>query len=151
MEENLKEKFTASLTASEAGNYSPLVLAFAGDAVFELLIRTMLVRRGNARLNDLNRKKNAFAKASAQSRMMGVVEPLLTEREADIYRRGRNASPASSAKNATQSDYRRATGFEALIGYLYLTGEKDRLVELVNAAVESAEPNLKGRISDGLN
>ncbi len=139
------------MSASEAGNYSPLVLAFAGDAVYELLIRTMLVRKGNARLNDLNRRKTAFAKASAQSRMMTAIEPLLTEREADIYRRGRNASPASSAKNASQTDYRRATGFEALIGYLYLMGEKDRILELVDAGVTSEQPNLKGRISDGRN
>ncbi len=151
METNLKEKYTCEMSASEAGNYSPLVLAFAGDAVYELLIRTMLVRKGNARLNDLNRRKTAFAKASAQSRMMTAIEPLLTEREADIYRRGRNASPASSAKNASQTDYRRATGFEALIGYLYLMGEKDRILELVDAGVTSEQPNLKGRISDGRN
>ena len=152
MEENLKELFISEMTPMEAGNYSPLVLAFAGDAAYELAIRTMLVKRGNAHLNDLNRRKASFAKASAQSRMVSVIEPMLTEEEAAILRRGRNAKSVTTAKNAKVSDYRRATGFEALIGYLYLTGRTERMLELIRAGVESEGlKKEKERISDGQN
>lgn len=141
MEKDLTELFVPDCTAAEAGNYSPLVLAFAGDAAYELLIRTMLVKRGNAHLNDLNRRKASFVKASAQSRMMAAIEPYLTQAEADIYKRGRNAKTEHTAKNASVQDYRRATGFEALMGYLYLQGETERMLELVRIGVESEERN----------
>ena len=141
MEENLmkqaKSRFLPACTEEEAGSYSPLVLAFTGDAVFELAVRTMLVRRGNARPNDLNKKKNRYVKAQAQSAMMGTLEALLSQKEEEIYRRGRNAKSFTMAKNATMADYRRATGFEALMGYLYLSGQTERMYELMAAGIDA--------------
>lgn len=151
MEENLKKLFIADYSAAEAGNYSPLVLAFAGDAAYELAVRTMLVKRGNARPNDLTRKKAAYAKASAQSRMSAAIKPYLTEEEAGIFRRGRNAKTSSTAKNASAQDYRRATGLEALIGWLYLTGNVERMLELIRIGVESEDPERKECAGDGQN
>lgn len=135
MEENLKELFACDLSEKEAGSYSPLVLAFLGDAAYEIAVRTYLVKKGNARPNDLNRHKNHLVKASAQSAMMETLEPELTEREEDLYRRGRNAKSPTMAKNATVADYRRATGFETLMGYLFLTGQHERMLELVEKGI----------------
>ncbi len=139
MEENLNRIFLTGLSEEEGKAYSPLVLAFLGDSVYEMYIRTMLVKRGNSRPNQLNRLSSALAKAHAQSLAMDVLLPVLTEKEADIYRRGRNAKSYTMAKNATMGDYRRATGFEALIGYLYLTGQNDRMLTLIQMGVEKNE------------
>lgn len=136
MEESINTEDKEAGSAADPAAYSPLVLAFLGDSVYELMIRTKLVGRGNARLKDLNREKSSYVKASSQSRMMEAIEPLLTEKEESIYHRGRNARSYSSAKNAAIADYRRATGFEALIGYLYLSGEYERMKELVDAGIK---------------
>ncbi len=151
MEEDLKKLFIPDFTAAEAGNYSPLVLAFTGDAVYELAVRTMLVKRGNARPNDLNRRKASYVKASAQSRMMAAIEPCLTEEEDAVFRRGRNAKSATVAKNADPVDYRRATGFEALIGWLYLKGDAERLLEIIRTGIESEGWKKELGIRDGQN
>ena len=143
MEADLKKRFAPELTEEKAGNYSPLVLAFIGDSAYELLVRTMLVNPGNARPNDLNRHKMSLVKADAQSDMMDVIEPHLTGGEKRIYHRGRNAKSYTTAKNATIADYRRATGFEALIGYLYLTGQSDRMMELVSLGIDYVEEKQK--------
>ena len=119
--------------------YSPLTLAYLGDAVYELVIRTALVEKANCPVNKLNRRASSLVKASAQSAMAGAIEPLLTEEEASIYRRGRNAHSPTMAKNATMADYRRATGVEALVGYLYLKGDMDRILELMDAGLSHAE------------
>lgn len=140
MEEDLKKRFIPDATDTEAGSYSPLVLAFLGDAVYETAVRTMLVKRGNARPKDLNRRKNRLVSAEAQSGMMAVLLDELTEEEAEIYRRGRNAKSITTAKNASVSDYRRATGFEALMGYLYLTNRQERLLQLIEKGIEAHEP-----------
>ena len=141
METNLNNNadrlYRPSCTEAEAGSYSPLVLAFMGDTVYETAVRTMLVMRGNARPNDLNKQKNRLVKAAAQSAMMDALEPLLTEAEEAVYRRGRNAKSYTMAKNATMGDYRRATGFEALTGYLYLSGQENRMYELLDAGIAS--------------
>lgn len=139
MERDLRERFIPDKTEQAAESYSPLVLAFIGDSAYELLIRTMLVNPGNARLNDLNRHKMSLVKADAQSDMMDVIEPVLKDREKHIYHRGRNAKSYTTAKNATVADYRRATGFEALIGYLYMTGQSDRMMELVSLGIDYVE------------
>ena len=129
-------RFTPEMTEAEARAYAPLTLAFLGDAVYELAVRTMLVQRGDMRPNELNRRSSLLAKAHAQSDAMSVIEPMLDEKEADIYRRGRNAKSNTMAKNATVGGYRSATGFEALIGYLYLSGRRERMLELIRVAVE---------------
>lgn len=133
----IKEMF--DLENRDIRTYSPLTLAYIGDGVYEVIVRTVLVQRGNCPVNQLHRKASSLVKASAQSAMMGIIEPLLTEEEHQIYRRGRNAHSATMAKNATMSDYRRATGFEALIGYLYLKEEFTRILELVREGIREIE------------
>ena len=119
-------------------SYSPLALAYIGDGIYELVIRTMMVRQGNRQVQKLHRDTSRLVKAQAQSEMMETL--LLSKEEADIYRRGRNAKSFTTAKNASVNDYRRATGFEALMGYLYLQGEMERLMDLVKAAAEQYQP-----------
>lgn len=119
--------------------YSPLTLAFVGDCVFDLYIRTILVARGNRRPESLHKHKSKIVKAAAQAQMAESLSEILTTEEADVYRRGRNAKSFSTAKNASVGDYRKATGFEALIGYLYLTDREDRIIELVKKAIEINE------------
>ena len=115
--------------------YSPLTLAYIGDGVYELVIRTILVKKGNCPVNQLHRKASSLVKAGTQSSMMEVIEPMLSEEEHSFYRRGRNAHSPTMAKHATMADYRRATGFEALMGYLYLKDDFSRIIELVRAGI----------------
>ncbi len=133
MEESLrlfKESFR--LKDADARQYSPLVLAYMGDAVYEILIRTKVVNDGNEQVNKLHKKASALVKAGAQADLLKAIESDLTEEEHAIYKRGRNAKSASMAKNATMKEYRMATGFEALVGYLYLSGQFERLFKLVS-------------------
>lgn len=116
--------------------YSPLTLAFLGDCIFDLVIRTVIVERGNRATDSLHKQKSEIVKASAQSSMVEAILEDLTEMELTVYRRGRNAKSYTSAKNASISDYRRATGFEALMGYLYLTNQEDRMIELIKTSME---------------
>lgn len=111
--------------------YSPLVLAYIGDGIYELIIRTLIVSKGNIPVNKMHKKSASLVKAATQSAMMDVLMEELTEEEITMFKRGRNAKSATSAKNATIHDYRRATGFEALMGYLYLTGQSDRMTRLI--------------------
>lgn len=111
--------------------YSPLTLAYIGDCVYELIIRTKLVTMGNAPVNKLNKKASNLAKASTQAQIIESIMDMLSEEEEAAYKRGRNAHSCTKAKNASTSDYRKATGFEALIGYLYLQKKFDRIMELV--------------------
>lgn len=120
------------LQAVEAAQYSPLVLAYIGDCVYELVVRTVVVNEGNVQVNKMHKKSAELVKAGTQSRMVRLLEPELLPEEMAVFKRGRNAKSATMAKHATMSDYRRATGFEALVGYLYLTEQFDRLVELVS-------------------
>ncbi|MDO4339659.1 MAG: ribonuclease III domain-containing protein [Eubacteriales bacterium] len=119
--------------------YSPLTLAYIGDGVYELVIRTILVKKGNCPVNQLHRKASSLVKAAAQSRMMEILEPELSEEEHSVYKRGRNAHSPTMAKHATMADYRRATGFEALIGYLYLKGDYARMLELIRMGIREEE------------
>ena len=127
------------LEKQDIKSYSPLTLAYLGDAVYELVIRTMLVEKANMQVNKLHQKASSHVKASAQKDMIFAVLDLLTEEEMSVYKRGRNAKSFTSAKNATIGDYRIATGFEALIGYLYLLGKTDRILELVKTGMKNRE------------
>lgn len=111
--------------------YSPLTLAYIGDGIYDLIIRSIVVGEGNTSANLLHRRTSGMVKASAQAEMIRVLLPDLTPEEEAIYKRGRNAHSPTMAKNATMSDYRKATGFEALMGYLYLNNNFVRMVELV--------------------
>ena len=139
-----KNKKSASRTAHEtdtAADYSPLVLAYMGDAVWELIVRTKIVREGNRQVNRMHHDAVRYVKAEAQARMIRLIEPELTPREAGVYRRGRNAHSNTMAKNASMIDYRMATGFEALVGYLWLNGEEERMMSLLRLAVARLEGN----------
>lgn len=136
MEENLNILKEVSQTeAGDVREYSPLTLAYMGDAVYELLIRTKVVTHGNAPVNKLNKKASQLAKAGAQSAMAEILVEYFTEEELSVYKRGRNAHSYTKAKNATTGDYRRATGFEAVFGYLYLKGDMLRISELFSLAM----------------
>lgn len=118
---------------------SPLVLAYIGDCVFDLIIKLMVTGRGNRQVNKLHEETSRYVQASAQSYMMRAVQEHLNTEEHAVYRRGRNAKSVSPAKNQSITDYRRATGFEALVGYLYLKGDYSRLAELVTIGLKSME------------
>lgn len=133
----LKETF--ELEYQDIRTYSPLTLAYIGDAIYELVIRTILVEKGNAQVNKLHKRASRLVKASAQSAMIEKLKPYLTEEERGVFKRGRNAKAATMAKNATMSDYRRATGFEALMGYLYLTEQWERMLELMKTGIREVE------------
>ncbi len=119
--------------------YSPLSLAFMGDSVYEIIIRTYVISQANRPANQLNRMKVKYVNAAAQAAIIDVIMDKLTPEEEDIYKRGRNAKSYTSAKNASINDYRKATGFEALCGYLYLKGQMDRLLELVKYGIEECD------------
>lgn len=125
------------LESVNVAQYSPLTLAYIGDCVYELIIRTNLVYMGNAPVNTLNKKASDYAKAGTQAKIIEAVMDELTEEEQATYKRGRNAHSFSKAKNATAGDYRKATGFESLIGYLYLQKRFDRITEIVKKGWEA--------------
>lgn len=129
----LKELF--HLEDQDLRSYSPLTLAYIGDGVYELIIRTILVKKGNCPVNRLHKKASSLVKAGAQSAIMEVIEEELTPDELSVYRRGRNAHSPTMAKHATMADYRRATGFEALMGYLYLKEDYTRMLTLVRMGI----------------
>lgn len=117
-------------------SFSPLTLAYIGDAVYEIVIRTIIVEKGNAPVNKLHHRASSFVKAAAQKETLETILPLLTAEEEAVYKRGRNAKSYTSAKNANIIDYRIATGFEALIGFLYLEGRNERLLKLIRAGID---------------
>lgn len=121
----------------DVNSYSPLVLAYIGDCVYDLIIKTMVISGGNKQVHKLHEETSTYVQASAQSLMMRVIQPCLTEEEHAVYRRGRNARTVSPAKNQSITDYRRATGFEALVGYLYLKKEYQRILELVRTGLKN--------------
>ncbi len=119
----------------KADTLSPLTLAFTGDAVFSLFIREMLVCDANRPVGELHRLSVQSVKASAQATAMRKIMPLLTEKELEVFKRGRNAHTSHTPKNQSGCDYHYATGFEALIGYLYLKDESERLNLLLNEVI----------------
>ncbi len=123
----------------DINTYSPLTLAFIGDCVFDLVIRSVIVCRANRQPNKLHKLKANVVKAQTQSEMAKALMEDMTEEEAAVYKRGRNAHSFSSAKNASIQDYRRATGLEALIGYLYLLNRSDRILELISLGLRKLE------------
>ncbi|MGN0342508.1 MAG: Mini-ribonuclease 3 [Roseburia sp.] len=131
----IKEKF--GLPQVDIATYSPLALAYIGDGIYDLIIRSIVVGRGNTKASKLHMTTSQLVKAHAQSEMMRVIEAVLSPEEEEIFHRGRNAKSPTMAKNATMTDYRRATGFEALMGYLYLLDRTERIFELVELGIGS--------------
>ena len=142
MEKDLRAKdIAAAFETGEADirTYSPLGLAFVGDAVYSLIVRTMVMEKGNTPVDRLHRKVSSYARASYQSALAAEIAEKLSEEEAEVYRRGRNAKSHAAPKNATTGDYHRSTGLEALIGYLYLSGKEERIFELMKNGMEALE------------
>ncbi len=119
--------------------YSPLALAYIGDCVYDLIIKSIVISKGNKQVNKIHKDTSSLVQASTQSLIMRTIQAHLTEEEHVIYKRGRNAKSVTPAKNQSITDYRRATGFEALLGYLYLKKEWKRLVDLVKIGLDSLE------------
>lgn len=119
--------------------YSPLALAYIGDCIFDLIIKSLVLNQGNKQVQKLHKETSQIVQASSQSKMMRVLQEHLTEEEHAVYKRGRNAKTVTPAKNQSVTDYRRATGFEALLGYLYLKKDWKRLLELVKMGLEELE------------
>ncbi len=137
MEQSIRAGF--GLEDRDVREISSLSLAFLGDSVYELVIRTLLVESGSLHPDELSRRKARLVNAHTQAVMADSFreQRLLTKEEEDVCRRGRNAKPATAARHASWKDYRKATGFECLMAYLYLTGQETRLVELVRAGLLS--------------
>lgn len=144
----LKEQFR--LDDLDMKTYSPLTLAYIGDSIYDLVIRTLVVCQGNCPANKLHKNASALVKASAQAEMIEKIMPLLTDEEKQIYKRGRNAKSYTMAKNATMLDYRKATGFEALMGYLYLENQMHRMIDLVKEGIRSLE-NVDSNVRNKIN
>ena len=126
---NLFRKTNEKLTGEDIMMLSPLQLAYVGDAVYELLVRTYLMERGLS-VGQLHKLATKYVKAKAQSDIVHAIEDELTEKEKTIVKRGRNSKSNTTPKNAEMIHYKYSTGFEALIGYLYLQGEEERLKQV---------------------
>ncbi len=129
-------KQSLNLPETDIKTYSPLTLAFIGDSIFDLIIRTFVVESGNAPVNKLHKRCSQLVQASAQAELYHSIKDMLTEEELAIFKRGRNAKSFTTAKNAGVVEYRTATGLEALMGYLYLTDQMDRLLTLIKPQID---------------
>ena len=118
-------------------SYSPLTLAYIGDSIYDLIIKSLVINQGNRQVNKLHKETSMYVQASTQSLMMRAMQEELTEEEHAVYKRGRYGISVSPAKNQSITDYRRATGFEALLGYLYLKKEWKRMLDLVKIGLDS--------------
>ncbi len=121
----------------DVNSYSPLTLAYIGDSIYDLIIKSLVINQGNRQVNKLHKETSMYVQASTQSLMMRAMQEEMTEEEHAVYKRGRNAKSVSPAKNQSITDYRRATGFEALLGYLYLKKEWKRMLDLVKIGLDS--------------
>ena len=137
LEDSLDSVF--GLSSKDWKLYSPLTLAYLGDAVYEMVIRTICVKRANMQTQKLHRKVTGYVSAKAQAKMMDALAGELTDEEESIYRRGRNSKPYTKAKNASMEEYLKATGFEALVGYLYLQKEYERMNALIAHGIEALQ------------
>ena len=131
--DEIKEQY--GLPDINPAELAPLILAHIGDAIYEVVIRTITLSKGSRQIEKVHKEAISYVNAGTKAHAADVLLPRLTEEEADIYKRGRNAKSNTKAKNASIGDYRKATGFEALMGYLYLKGETDRMLELIKASV----------------
>lgn len=137
MEENVMNN---KISEEELVRISPLTLAYLGDTVYESYIREYLIKKNVfMKINDLHKKAIKYVSASAQSKAIKEIEPFLTEEERTVFKRGRNHKKNTGAKNASVTEYRHSTGFEALIGYLYLKSNINRLEEIVRKSIKIIE------------
>lgn len=141
--QHFPEKAKKNEKIKECSTYSPLTLAYLGDAVYEIVIRTLVVEGNRGAVKSLHRRTSGLVNARAQAAIAHAIKAELTEEELSIYKRGRNAKSNTSAKNASIHDYRIATGLEALMGYLYLNGNMDRCLELIQHGLSAVKTNQK--------
>ncbi|WP_322790734.1 Mini-ribonuclease 3 [Sedimentibacter hydroxybenzoicus] len=134
-DEELLRNLSSTSDSKKFFMYSPAQLAYAGDAVYELLVRSYIIHNHDINVNKMHKISVNFVKASSQAYVISKLEDELTEEEKRIVKRGRNAKITSSPKNAELMEYRYATGFEALFGYLYLSNDINRLMILFNKTV----------------
>lgn len=123
-------------------SYSSLQLAYLGDAVFEIIVRTLIVENSAGPVKNFHKRTSELVNAASQANLIRVLQEYLTEDELVAYRHGRNAKTSSVAKNANIKDYRNATGLESLFGYLYLSGRSERAVELLKIGLEQLHINI---------
>lgn len=144
MEESLIRKLKREFACEEVDikAYSPLTLAYIGDSIYDVMIRTVVVERGNRSANNLHKMAVKYVNAGVQAAMADALLESLSEEELAVYKRGRNAKSYTKAKNATVNDYRKATGLEALFGYLYLQDKMDRIIELIKISLHKLEIDL---------
>ncbi len=133
----IKESF--ALKGVDIRTYSPLTLAYIGDAVYDLIFRTVVVERGNTSPNKLHQRTVQYVKAPAQALLAEAILDELTEDELAVYKRGKNAKPYTMAKNATMAEYKKATGLEAIVGFLYLTDQMERALQLIQIGLHKTE------------
>lgn len=132
----MKGSILEKIEDKEAAQKNPIVLAYLGDTVYDLYVRTALVKQFGLHVNELNAKAAGIVNAKAQSQASERLAGLFTQQEAEIFKRGRNAKVGSVPKNMEVADYHRATGLEAVMGYLFLTGQHERLEQLMGAVLE---------------
>lgn len=137
-------EFTNKISRERANLMNPVVLAFIGDAVYSLFVREKFALEKDVKSGKLNEMTSKIVQATAQAKLIDAVLPMLTQEEADIYRRGRNAKKPSHSKNAKISDYNKSTGFEAVLGYLYLVGDDERLNFILNFDYQSQNEDNNG-------
>ena len=121
----------STIEPQKAKNLSPITLAFVGDAVYSLYVREKLVLSTDFGTGELQKLTSSTVSAHGQSELLEKIQPLFTEEESEIFKRGRNAKKSTRSKNASVFEYNRSTGFEAVLGYLYLTGRYERIEELL--------------------
>ena len=126
------------MTKTQAQQLNPVVLAFVGDAVYSLYVRERLVRSRDGRAADFQRAASKIVSAQGQSLFLEKLLPLLNEEETEMFRRGKNAKKATKSKSASSLEYNRSTGFEAVLGFLYLTGEEERIAQLLSVLEDEA-------------
>lgn len=128
-------EITSGTLSHKANSYSPLALAYIGDGVYEIFVRTYVMNKGNMPVNKMHKASRELVRASSQSKIYYLIEEMLTEEEQAVLRRGRNAKSVSVPKNGDMTEYRHATGLEALIGYLYIDGKVERIKELIDTGL----------------
>ncbi|MDN5277883.1 MAG: mini-ribonuclease [Clostridiales bacterium] len=142
--ERLEKRLNKKFDELDVRMVHPLVLAYIGDTIYDLFVRTYLVMAYNVPVHQLHVKAIDFVRAKGQADTLRHIEKFLTQEELDIVRRGRNAKPGTMPRNATVADYRLATGFESLLGYLYLMGKDERLFEILDYILDNAKEGEKG-------
>lgn len=147
MEKDINESFLSILKyfnqdidlnyeTTDINSYSSLTLALIGDAIYDLFIRYFIISEGDDKVNILHRKKSHFVKAETQADFIDYYQEYLSDKEKEVYKRGRNKKSNTSAKNASIVSYRKSTGFEALLGYLFLSGDFTRMIDIIKDSIK---------------